>query len=408
MISRMRRSVWIMPFIVLPVALILFFFVIPYAVSTFMNGARESPPYRVSDAISALHDRLTIVDLHADTLLWGRDPNLRARTGHVDLPRLRSAGVKLQIFSAVTKTPRGLNFEHNAPDSDNITPLVIAQRWPVRTWNNLTERALYQAHRLQQLEAESGGKFIIIKNRAGLASLLSEHGGRVGGLLAIEGMHALSGDPKNLAQLYAVGYRMMGLTHFFDNALGGSAHGETKGGLTPLGRALVSEMERNGILVDLAHASPALIDDVLAIATRPVVVSHTGVKGTCDRTRNLSDAHLRAIAANGGLVGIAYFEEAVCGTDADAIARAIRYAGDLVGFNHVALGSDFDGAVTTPFDVTGLPLLWRALLQAGLTEADIAAVAGGNAIRLLERTLPDDITRASRTVSTESRSASRP
>ena len=390
MSSLVRRFFGVTAFIVLPIALLLFFFVVPYTVATLMNGVRAPAPYRFDEAIGALHDRLTIVDLHADTLLWGRDPNLRARTGHIDLPRLLSAGVKIQVFSAVTKTPRGLNFEHNSPDSDNITALAIAQRWPVRTWNDLTERALYQAHRLQRLETESNGDFKIIKNRAGLASLLAERKGRVGGLLAIEGMHALAGEPQNLARLYEAGYRMMGLTHFFDNALGGSAHGKSKGGLTSFGRDLISEMEAMGILVDLAHAAPRLIDDVLAIATRPVVVSHTGVKGTCDRTRNLSDTQLRAIAANGGVVGIAYFEEAVCGTDADAVARAIRYTGELVGFEHVALGSDFDGAVTTPFDVTGLPLLWRALLQAGLTESDIAAVAGANVIRLLERTLPDD------------------
>ncbi len=385
---RMFRFPGITAFVVLLLVLILFFFVVPYGVSTVMNGVRETAPYHVDDAIAALHDRLTIVDLHADTLLWSRDPKRRARVGHVDLPRLRDAGVKLQIFSAVTKTPRGLNFEQNAADSDNITALVIAQRWPVRTWRDLTERALHQAHRLERLAAESDGEFVIIKSLAGLRSLMSGGGGRVGGLLAIEGMHALSGERGNLVRLYDAGYRMMGLTHFFDNAIGGSAHGESKGGLTALGRDLIGDMETMGILVDLAHASPQLIDDVLAIATRPVVVSHTGVKGTCDRTRNLSDAQLHAIAKNGGLIGIAYFEEAVCGTNANAIARAIRHAGELVGFRHVALGSDFDGAVTTPFDVTGLPLLWDALLRAGVAESDIAAVAGGNVIRLLESTLP--------------------
>ncbi len=374
---------------VLLLTLCMCFFLAPYAVSTFMNGVRLRPPYHVDEAVEALHRSLAIVDLHADTLLWGRDPKQRARRGHVDLPRLQSAGVKLQVFSAVTKTPRGLNFERNSADSDNITALVIAQRWPPATWNDLTARAIYQAQELRRLEEESAGGFVVIEDRATLASLLSSGGERVGGLLAIEGMHALAGKADNLTRLYDAGYRMMGLTHFFDNALGGSAHGETKGGLTALGRALIAEMERKGIIIDLAHAAPQLIDDVLALATRPVVVSHTGVKGTCDRTRNLGDEQLRAIAANGGLVGIAYFDEAVCGTDAAAIARAIRYTGDLIGFDHVALGSDFDGAVTTPFDVTGLPLLWEALLQTGMTEADIAAVAGGNALRLLERLLPE-------------------
>lgn len=366
-----------------------YFLLAPYAVATFMNGVREQAPYNIDAATRSLHRRLVIADLHADTLLWWRDPGRRARTGHVDLPRLRSTGVKLQVFSAVTKTPRGLNFEHNTAGSDNIGALVIAQRWPPATWGNLTERALYQAQRLRRLETESAGGFVIVRNRANLAALLAAHNEPVGGLLAIEGLHALEGKPDNLERLYDAGYRMMGLTHFFDNALGGSAHGENKGGLTPFGRDLVIEMERKGIIIDLAHAAPRLIDDVLALASRPVVVSHTGVKGTCERTRNLDDRQLRAIAANGGLVAIAYFPEAVCGTDAAAIARAIRYTGDLIGFDHVALGSDFDGAVTTPFDVTGLPLLWHALRETGLEESEIAAIAGGNAIRLLNRLLPD-------------------
>jgi len=97
-----------------------------------------------------------------------------------------------------------------------------------------------------------------------------------------------------------------------------------------------------------------VISDVLEISTRPVVVSHTGVKGTCNNARNLSDEQLKGIAKTGGIIGIGYWETAVCGRDAKAIARAIRYTANVAGVDHVALGSDFDGAVTEPFDTTGL------------------------------------------------------
>ena len=117
---------------------------------------------------------------------------------------------------------------------------------------------------------------------------------------------------------------------------------------------MVKRMEARKMIVDLSHGSDQQIDDVLAMATRPVVVSHTGVRGTCDNSRNLSDAQLRAIAANGGLVGIGFWETAVCGKDAAAIAKAVRYAAGLIGVDHVALGSDFDGAVPVPFDATGM------------------------------------------------------
>jgi hypothetical protein len=101
---------------------------------------------------------------------------------------------------------------------------------------------------------------------------------RVAALLATEGLHAIEGDLRNVDTLHAAGFRMLGLTHFFDNEVAGSAHGVAKGGLTPLGRAVVRRMEALGILVDVAHASPRAVDDVLAMATRPVLVSHGGVQ----------------------------------------------------------------------------------------------------------------------------------
>jgi microsomal dipeptidase-like Zn-dependent dipeptidase len=147
-------------------------------------------------------------------------------------------------------------------------------------------------------------------------------------------------------------------------------------------------MESIGMLMDVAHASSATIDDVLALAVRPVVASHTGVRAAAPGIRNLPDDQVRAIAATGGLVGIGFWPVACGGTEVTDIARSIVTAVELAGVEHVGLGSDFDGAVPTPFDASGMPLLTEALLAEGLSETDIAAVMGGNAVRVLAATLP--------------------
>ena len=111
-------------------------------VDSDMNPVIAHNPYTVSEAAQALHDELWIADLHADNLLWRRNPRKRNTYGHVDLPRLREGGVELQVFSTVTKSPRGLNFDGNDADApDDITRLAQAQLWPRRTWNSIYERA---------------------------------------------------------------------------------------------------------------------------------------------------------------------------------------------------------------------------------------------------------------------------
>lgn len=391
MLKHWKRIVGLVIAFLLAGAAVFVFGIMPPRVGRDMNGIRVSPPYMVSEEVLGLHDRLTIADLHADSLLWCRDLAERGTWGHVDVPRLREAGVAIQAFTAVTKSPAGQNIHSNSSEAtDKITQLVIAQRWPVRTWFSLKERALYQARRLEGIVNEDGN-MVLLRTQQDLALLADrrkQDWACLGAFLGIEGLHCLEGELENIDVLFDAGYRMMAPTHFFDNELGGSAHGESGGGLTEFGREAVRRMESRQIIIDLAHASPAMIDDVLAMATRPLLVSHTGVQGTCDNERNLSDAHVRAIAAGGGLIGIALFKTAVCGSDAAATARAMKYVADLVGVDHVALGSDFDGAINAPFDVTGLPLLTEALAAAGFSEEDIAKIMGGNVQVFLARALP--------------------
>jgi membrane dipeptidase len=345
----------------------------------------------VSDHARKIHASLFVADLHADTTLWNRNLLARGSRGHVDVPRLIEGGLALQAFTIVTKTPRNMNIERNTANSDNITLLAVAQLWPPRTWNNLTERALYQASRITDAAARSEGRLSVIRTAADLDAFVtrrSQDRKVVAAFIGVEGAHALSGSLANLDRLFDAGVRMMAPTHFFDTEIGGSAHGESGGGLTPLGREWVARMEAKKMLIDLAHASPKTIDDVLSMATRPMVVSHTGVRGTCDNQRNLSDAQLAAISAKGGVIGIGVWETAVCGKDAHAIARAIAHAVNVAGFEHVALGSDFDGAVEAPFDATGLPQITQAMLDLGLDRTVIEGVMGGNIRRLLQASLP--------------------
>ena len=366
--------------------------VVPAQVEARRNGVRVPGPYPVASPAAALHARLRVADMHADTLLWERDLLAPATRGHVDLPRLQEANVALQCFTIVTKSPYGQNVARNSAEAlDNITLLALAQGWPPATWTSLLERALYQTRRLHDAAARSGGALRVVRWREDLSELLAaraEGASALGGLLGIEGAHCLEGRLAAVDALYEAGVRVIGPTHFFDNELGGSAHGEEQRGLSPFGVEVVARLDELGILIDLAHASPALIDDVLELSQRPPVVSHTGLRGVVESPRNLSDAHARAIAAKGGVIGVGFWKTATGGEDVASIVRSIRYLIELVGARHVALGSDFDGSVTTPFDVRGLPLLTEALLAAGLSEEELAGVMGENLLRLLGEQLP--------------------
>jgi membrane dipeptidase len=356
-----------------------------------LNAVGSPPPYRPSDRAREIHARSTVVDLHADSLLWGRDLLKRGDRGHVDVPRLVEGGTAIQVFAVTTKVPRNLNIERNDDRTDDILLVAIARGWPPATWRSLLARAEYQAGRLQSFADGSGGRLTLIRQRGDLEAFLTRRATDpriVGGLLAIEGAHALDGDPANVERLAAAGYRMVAPTHFFDNDFAGSAHGVERGGLTRLGSELIGRLDGASVIVDLAHASARTIEDVLAMATRPVVASHTGVRGTADNARNLSDEQLRGIAATGGMVGIGFWPTATGGDDAASIGRAIAYAAGVIGVEHVGLGSDFDGAVPVPFDASGLALVTESLLAHGFDEAAIGRIMGGNAIDLLRQCLP--------------------
>ncbi|WP_242138585.1 dipeptidase [Sphingomonas sp. TREG-RG-20F-R18-01] len=380
----MRKILWA----VLAVAMLgalLFFVLAPGMVERGMNVV-EPVALRITPRAQALHARLQVADMHADTLLWQRSLLAPASRGQVDLPRLLKGNYALQVFSSVTKTPANQNYDSNRSDTDNITALAIADLQPPRTWGSLLQRSLWHAQKLDRYAAASDGRLRVIQSAAQLDRLLADRaeGAKVvGAMLSIEGLQDLEGKLASLDLLYRAGFRMAGLAHFFDNDVAGSMHGEAKGGLTLLGRQVVRRMEHLGMVVDIAHASHATIAEVLAMARRPVVASHGGVQATCKVNRNLTDAEIRGVARTGGLVGIGYWDAAICSTRPDAAAAAIAHVRDLVGVDHVGLGSDFDGAVTTGFDSGQVVAITQALIDRGFSDADIAKVMGGNVLRVL-------------------------
>lgn len=364
-----------------------FFLFGPGLIERSMNKIDGQPLPKVSAHALALHKTLTIVDLHGDTLLWNRDLTKAARRGHIDLPRLEQGNVALQVFSSVTKTPKGQNYDANSADGDNITSLVIAQLQPVRTWTSLLQRSLYHAQKRDRAVAASKGAIMAVNTPGDLDALLRariDAPRPVGAMLSIEGLHDMEGNIANLDTLYNAGFRMASLTHFFDNRLGGSMHGLKKGPLTPLGKQVVRRMEDKGMIVDIAHLSHAGVAEVLKMARRPVVSSHGGVQATCRVNRNLTDEEIRGVAATGGVIGIGYWEGAVCDTSPAAVAKAMKHVRDLVGIDHVALGSDFDGATTMRFDTSQLVQVTQALIDAGFSDDQIRAVMGGNALRVIK------------------------
>lgn len=383
-----RISFWLLLLLLASTAT--FFIILPPVFDQYKNAVSGIGLLEIEAETEILHEKLFVADLHADSLLWGRDLSGKTDRGALDIPRMQAGNHALQVFSVVTKIPRGLNIHRNKGDSDNITLLALAQRWPWSTINSLSQRALYLAERLHKFSSASGGSFTVITNVDELdrfISLRKTDPGHTAGLLALEGAQALDGKIENLHLFARAGYRMMSPAHFFNTEVGGSAHGWVATGLTEFGRQWVREMNQACLIIDLSHASAMVIDDVLKLTSKPVVVSHSGVRGTCDNSRNLSDQQLKQIADNGGLIGIGFWSVASCGDSVVDITKSIQHAVRIAGIEHVALGSDFDGAVTVPFDASQMIQLTQALRNAKFSNDQIEAIMGGNIRRFLRHSL---------------------
>ena len=370
-----------------------FFIIAPGIVEESRNRIAATDLAPVDEDTRKLHESLEIVDMHSDTLMWKRNLLTRADRGHMDLPRLEDGNVALQVFSSVTKSPVGMNVDANTGDNlDNITLLAMAQLQPPRTWTSLLERSLYHAEKLEKAAEDSDGRLMLVRSGNDLSELLAarQSGKQVtGALFSVEGLHNLEGDPGNVEALFDAGLRMAGFAHFFDNEFAGSMHGMDKGGLTDVGRQVFDDFERRGVIVDIAHTSPAAVSEILERATRPVVSSHGGVQATCESNRNLSDEQIRGVAKTGGVIGIGYWNAAVCDRTPVAVVDAIDHVIEIGGLRTAALGSDYDGSVTVGWDTSEIASITQELRNRGRSDDEIRAIMGGNTLRVLQEVLPD-------------------
>lgn len=321
----------------------------------------------------ALHDQVPVIDLHADTpklmarlgfditahhrRLW---PKLVNYVGHVDLPRMRQGGVAGQFFGLWTFP------------------------YPQR---GCAENVHSQLDALDATISRNPGEIVWA---SGPEDVRAAHArGAVAALGGIEGAQSLEGNLDNIALFAGRGVRYIGLLHFSANQLGSPAQGagrNQRDGLTTFGRDVIREMNRLGVIVDLAHINRPGFFDAMETTRAPIMVSHTGVTGANVHWRNIDDEQLRAVADNGGCVGIIFSRKFLGGDGIDVVCDHILHIVDVAGEDVPALGSDYDGFVLPPEgleDISCIPNLTCALAARGLGEAALKKILGENALRVL-------------------------
>ena len=324
-----------------------------------------------------LHRQCTVADLHADTFLWkqllGYDVARRHRSwlpgnpflNQLDVPRAQQGGLNITGQGVVTHPWRASRcFERGLRMIDTIREEV--DRNP--------ETLQIALDALQAREAVARGKIAVF--------------------IGVEGGHMLCGKLQAVERLQRRGMRYLTLAHFSENEAVYSANDRRNADrqLKPFGRELVHELERQRVMIDLAHVAPGCFREVAEMASRPLIVSHTGMKGVLDMWRNLDDEQAAAVARTGGVIGIifasVYLSGELLGCQPEAVVAHIEHALRVAGEDHVALGSDWDGFVTPPrglHSVSHLPWLTRRLLERGHRPGTVRKILGENFLRVFEQ-----------------------
>jgi membrane dipeptidase len=329
-----------------------------------------------------------VIDGHNDALLrvrrHGGSLDKRSEAGHFDVPRAREGGLAAGFFAVFVPGENGIDWEAVAEP-----PYELPLSPPVDR-----ERAALEAAATADLLVAS--ELLLVRTADELERCVA--GGPLGAILHLEGAEPIEPDLSNLEGWYERGLRSIGLVWSRPNAFASGApfrypgSADTGPGLTRAGRALVDACERLGIEIDVSHLNTRGLRGVLRRAHGPVVATHSNAHAVCPSSRNLTDAELRAIAATGGVVGI-NFSVAMLRPDgrfdtrapiADVV-RHVDHVAEQAGIDHVALGSDFDGAVIPDEigDVTGLPRVLEALRAAGYDDEPLGKIAHGNWLRVL-------------------------
>lgn len=315
-----------------------------------------------------LHTRYPVVDGHADSILavleGARTLVEESTLGHLDFPRLKKGGVTCTVQAAFP-----------SPIYYPVGPKRVGQG---------VDGLL--------LQIEAAGPGVRLALTAG--DIREAHTkGQVAVLINMEGAEAIQGSLPLLRNYYRLGVRMMGLVWNHRNEVAdGAAEEGSGGGLTKFGREVVLEMNRLGMLIDLAHITAPGFYDVLELSDQPVLFTHGNCRNLWDHARNLTDDQIKALADKGGVFGISFVDGFMgkSGTSLATVANHIDHVVQLLGnADHVAYGSDFDGCTPPPGleNVTKLPDLTAELLRRGYSEADLEKILGGNYLRVFSQVL---------------------
>lgn len=317
---------------------------------------------------NSLHFDALVIDGHCDTIgeqlsgkRWLGD---RSDAGHIDLPRLREGGVDAQFFACYVP--------------------VHYQRHGAAT------HALARLDQLHLLAERLPDQFIIARSPDDIRQ--AKANGQIAAIAGLEGAEALDGEIGLLRQYHRLGVRNLGLAWNFRNAAcDGVSERRSGGGLTEFGVLVVQECNRLGITIDISHLAPAGVEDVLELSSDPIIASHSNAAALCDHPRNLTDSQLQAVAASGGVVGVTFVNsflrrEQPEQATLDDVVEHLEYMLALIGEDHVAIGSDFDGCTppTELRDATTYPTITARLLERGYGEATIRKILGGNFMRIFE------------------------
>lgn len=388
-------------------------------IAALLASAATVPATAQTKAERAIHESLIVLDTHFDTPAnLSRDGwNIMDRHSvlmdgsQVDYPRMVDGGVDGGFFAIFTpQGGRGPEADIKARDAALVRGLEIHEM--VAANPKQFEIALTPA---QALDIAGRGKRFVF--------------------LSMENGNPFGKDLTLMKTFYAFGVRVMGPVHFLNNELGDSATDKPEwGGLSPLGKQFVTEANRMGVLMDASHSSDGVLDDMLALSKAPIILSHSGVKAIFNNPRNIDDAHLKALAAHGGVIQINAFSaymiapvhiperDAAMGglmkqmmspgkrTEAQTVAlfkakaeidrkwpvpratfddylQHMLHAIQVAGIDHVGVSGDFDGGggLDGLDDVTAYPKITAALLKAGYSKDDIGKVWGGNALRVMRQ-----------------------
>ncbi len=317
---------------------------------------------------SSLHFDTLVIDGHCDSIGQQLDGarwlGERSEEGHIDLPRLRAGGVDAQFFACFVPVP----FQRHGA----------------------VTHALARLDQLHLLAERHPNELVIARSAADIRQAKVD--GKIAAIAGLEGAEALDAELGVLRQFYRLGIRNMGMAWNHRNAAcDGVAESRTGGGLTEFGVQVVQECNRLGIMVDVSHLSPAGIADVLTISDDPIIASHSNARALCDHPRNLTDEQIKAIAEKGGVIGVTFVnvflnKDKPDEASIDSVVQHIEYMLELVGEDHVAIGSDFDGCHPPKdlSDATKYPLITEKLLEHGLADSTVSKILGGNFLRIFE------------------------